>query len=97
MPRGGRCRSDRGLAVTDKPTGTRGALLAEIVEQVRNTSMSRFAAEEMASRPNGHTCRCKNHPRPDLDAVIALFGDLVVDRLKTWALLGDLDEEESGR
>lgn len=74
--------------------GTRGKLLAEIVEQVRSADVCRFAAEEVAAVRNGHTCRCKYHPEPNLDAAFALFADRVVDQLTTWALLGDYDEEQ---
>ncbi len=73
-------------------SGPRSAFLSEIVAQVRDTSVSRFDAEEVASVRNGHTCRCKHHPEPDLDAAFAMFAARVVDQLRTWALLGDYDD-----
>lgn len=67
-------------------------LLPEILTHVRNTTVSRFDAEEVTAVRNGHTCRCKHHPEPDLDAAFAMFAKRVADELHTWALLGDYDE-----
>lgn len=72
----------------------RSEMLGEITPVINATTVSRFDAEEVTAVLNGHSCRCKHHPKPDLDAAFAMFAKRVVDELRTWAILGDYDDSD---